>query len=1157
MKKLFSILSIAAISFAAITSCAKEEQASVAEEGINITVIASDKDVDNDPSKTKTYVSEDTEKQEVHVYWQDVETEKLMVYELIDNGNTAIRYNESSKADIKDGGVTAEFQTSIYGETPTGEHTYKYTAIYPSSCASPSSGKYRVEIPQVQTLNGINLAPNADVLVGIPYDNGNTRITDGAKIDYQFNRFGTTVKMTLKGINEGETVSKVEITAPRGISGFGVVDLTTGGINVITGPKTTMTLNLNQVVDETTNISVWFRVLSGTWTVSNDKPLKVVVTTDEATYTKEITAIASLQNKLEFAEGGLTAFGISGMTRDENSVIEDGDYVITAVNESTNYIMLAYESGNNIKSETYTLNDEGNFVFNSSSTHDPEECVYTFTRVTEEGDFKGCYTIKDCNGNYLYAAGVNSGDKKQNYLKASNPDTKDNTYYWSITYVNEEYSITAKSENSNQLKFNSATNQLMFSCYISGQTAITLYPASKLVIDRTPRIEVSANELNYAADGTTEDDQITVKAKYCEGLSAISNDGWISGISISEGVLALTVSTNTATQERQGTIIISSTTSGVETKSIAIKQAAHSDQPQGGEGTINFGNGEGDCAINSASVNGTDTNGQKWTITTSGTNYYGQNANYSQIGSSGNPADGITFTTTLPNDAQITDFSAKFGGFSETAGTVKLKVGETEVGSGSLSASTDVTVNINDNKKGTVGKVLTVTVTGISKGVKAYYISYAYEPNKTVESIAVKTAPTTTTYYVGDTFDPAGLVITATYDDASTEDIAYVGNESKFTFDPALNVALQTSNKSVSITYGEKSTTQAITVSTVPVTGVSLSETTKEIYVNNEFKLTPTIAPTNATNKNVSWKSSAAGVATVDANGNVKGIGVGTATITVSTEDGSKTATCAVTVKAAPSLMFNVTPTSPIEIGAGEYDEAPIAIEASEGVAWTVTLTKGDESAIAFAESGTGSVSEYEVMIGANTGAARTFVLHFATEAEVAQKTYDVTINQAAGIVDATYTMQMSEIGTSTSYGTYSNDDWKITCGSSNGSFGSNSNNAESKMKLGDDYVVALPLDGTVTSDTKFFAAGISKKKLDNITKVILSGTPKSGMTVGLVYSTDGTNWIKLKALETASSSGTTWTFTRIASAYYAVVIKAANKSNATYASFKAEFKTK
>ena len=87
----------------------------------------------------------------------------------------------------------------------------------------------------------------------------------------------------------------------------------------------------------------------------------------------------------------------------------------------------------------------------------------------------------------------------------------------------------------------------------------------------------------------------------------------------------------------------------------------------------------------------------------------------------------------------------------------------------------------------------------------------------------------------------------------------------------------------------------------VAVTGVTLNKNTLTLEAKKSETLTATVLPQNATNKNVTWSSSDTSVATVDANGKVKGIAEGTANITVTTADGGKTAVCAVTVTPSTS----------------------------------------------------------------------------------------------------------------------------------------------------------------------------------------------------------------------------------------------------------------
>lgn len=84
-------------------------------------------------------------------------------------------------------------------------------------------------------------------------------------------------------------------------------------------------------------------------------------------------------------------------------------------------------------------------------------------------------------------------------------------------------------------------------------------------------------------------------------------------------------------------------------------------------------------------------------------------------------------------------------------------------------------------------------------------------------------------------------------------------------------------------------------VETVSVTGVTLNKTEVTLDKGGTESLVATVAPENATNKGVSWSSSAAKVATVK-DGLVTAVDYGSATITVTTSDGGFTATCTVTV---------------------------------------------------------------------------------------------------------------------------------------------------------------------------------------------------------------------------------------------------------------------
>ncbi|RYF19829.1 MAG: T9SS type A sorting domain-containing protein [Flavobacteriales bacterium] len=134
-------------------------------------------------------------------------------------------------------------------------------------------------------------------------------------------------------------------------------------------------------------------------------------------------------------------------------------------------------------------------------------------------------------------------------------------------------------------------------------------------------------------------------------------------------------------------------------------------------------------------------------------------------------------------------------------------------------------------------------------------------------------------------------------------------------------------------------------VTTVAVTGVTLTPTTATLSAGATQQLTPTVAPANATNKTVTYSSNNTGVATVNGSGLVTAIGSGSATITVTTQDGAKTATAVITVNSSNTAVTSVS-LSPSSV--------TLAVGATQQLTPTVLPSNATNKVVSYSSNNTG-----------------------------------------------------------------------------------------------------------------------------------------------------------------------------------------------------------
>ena len=155
----------------------------------------------------------------------------------------------------------------------------------------------------------------------------------------------------------------------------------------------------------------------------------------------------------------------------------------------------------------------------------------------------------------------------------------------------------------------------------------------------------------------------------------------------------------------------------------------------------------------------------------------------------------------------------------------------------------------------------------------------------------------------------------------------------------------------------------------VIVTSVSVKPSSLSLKVGETAQLTATVTPVNADNDNVNWNSSDNSVATV-ANGLVTAVKEGSATITVTTTDGGKTATCAVTVSAVvvPVTGIKIDQGATAEVEEGKTITLTATVQPDNATDKTVTWSSSNDAIATVANGAVTGVTPGEVVISAKAG---------------------------------------------------------------------------------------------------------------------------------------------------------------------------------------------
>lgn len=430
---------------------------------------------------------------------------------------------------------------------------YTFYALSPASAyLSNKTNGWGVTIPVAQTPSATSCDEAAQILVA-----KSAPTTEfPTSVEMHFKHLTAYGKLTLKNLNlNGATVQSISLTAEDFIAGRFNYDFESNEVTDNSG-STTLTINTDKTED------VWFAIRPCDLATS---ALKVIVTTDKGTFTKEVEVPEGCAFKAGvIANMTINMEGIAVEAPETWSLVTDAAYLaagdeVVIVASDHNYAISTTQNSNN-RGQAAIVKDTKN------NTVTVGEGVQIFT--LEAGTVAGSFAFNTGSG-YIYAA-----SSSKNYLRTETTLSANSS--WDVTIAASGVAtIKAKGTNTrNWLRYNSSSS--IFSCYASGQLDVAIYKKGVLTpmdifnVDKTA-IEVSdlATSAEFAVSGN-----VAWTATITEGVATFDN-GTTTMTGEGGATVKINFAENTVAEAKTYKVTVN-TDAEVETKSyeVVISQAA-------------------------------------------------------------------------------------------------------------------------------------------------------------------------------------------------------------------------------------------------------------------------------------------------------------------------------------------------------------------------------------------------------------------------------------------------------------------------------------------------------------------------------------------------------------------------------------------------------